>query len=232
MTRSSFWLKRRNRWLVLGGSLALLTAGGVLAAVLLFSQPPPIDTRPTYPDLPADNPDFAAVTAMISYGLMTPAADGSFQPTQALTRAELARLLATVLQLGQNRPLRPTFSDVLANHTDYAAVEATKVYFGYPASPAETAASPEPAASLDFGPEQPVLRQQATAVLVRALALQTGGQPDRTVLADHLQLAADDPLRSAAAEPFTRLDAARLFSRLIASRLPSPAPTFAIRGIR
>lgn len=216
--KPSFWQKRRNRWLVIGGGSIAVIIIAVLVTIFVFIQNKPPDTRPTYPDVAVDNPDYDAVVSMIGYGLMETQANGLFKSGQALTRAEFAALVSEVFRLGSNLPIKPSYTDVLPNHPQYAAVEATRDLFGYR----------ENQDNQVFDPDKPVLHGTAVAALTRALAL----EPNKSTLADAIRLPADDPILTSDGEPLTRIDAARLFQSLIISRLPSPAPTFQAIGIR
>jgi hypothetical protein len=229
-------MKPRTRWLLIGGiGLTALAIIGLI--VMLVSRPGP--TGPTTSTTAGTatgttagttvrSLDQESATAMVGYGLMPTEADGSIQPDQAVSRAEFARLLTEVLQIGGNVPNQPSFADVLPNHPQYAAIEAVKNLFGYqkPVSPTGTGGQTSQAGQ-KFLPDQPVTCSEAINAIASVLKL----TPAASALADAIKLPADDPLRQAGNQELTRKDAARLFYLLINSRLPTPAPSFAIQGV-
>ncbi len=78
-------------------------------------------TGASFSDVPSDAWYAPAVGAMAGLGILPGYGDGSFRPTQAVTRAESAAALAQLIPSGgQTRTLR----DVPSSHPNYAAISA------------------------------------------------------------------------------------------------------------
>jgi hypothetical protein len=224
-------LGKKNRWFLIGGG-GLVIILIVILVVFLFSSP-----DQTKPGETTANLEQNATNAMAGYGLMPTVADGSVQKDRIVSRSEFASLVSNVLQIDGNVTNQPSYSDVLPNHPQYSAIERVKYLFGYqkPAEPDGSAGLETTISSADsnqglpkFNPDEPMKRSEAVAILSDALELGSAAN----TLADSIKLPADDPIRTAADQNLLAKDASRLFYLLIASRLPTPAPTFAVDGVR
>jgi len=214
-------------------SRRLLIGGGGLTMILIITLIAILSKHPgqTTPGETTADLEQNAVAAMVGYGLMPTLADGSVQEDHLVSRSEFAHLLNKVLQVDQNVTNQQSYADVLPSHPDYLAIESVKYLFGYqkpdPASENNTAAQSQNQDLPEFNPDAPLKCSEAVAILSTALNL----DPAAGVLADAIKLPADDPIRAAGDQYLLNKDAARLFYLLIISRLPGPAPTFAIDGI-
>jgi hypothetical protein len=87
--------------------------------------------------------------------------DGTFRPDQAVTRGQLAKMVADGLEIPLADPATPSFSDVAPNFTFYQPIEgdaAAGVIFGYPDG--------------TFRPAADITRQQTASILGQWLAQQ------------------------------------------------------------
>ena len=85
--------------------------------------------------------------------------DGSFRPTQAVTRGQFAKMVVDGLGLATATPASPTYPDVQPDHTFYPWIEggaAAGVISGYPDG--------------TFRPANPMTRQQCNSLLGRYLS--------------------------------------------------------------
>ncbi len=99
------------------------------------------------------------VTADQVWTVATGYDDGSFRPHQSVTRAQLAKMAVNGFGLDVTVPPTPSFDDVPASHPLYAYVEgafAAGIVGGY--------------GNGEFGPDDPITRQQANSILARFLS--------------------------------------------------------------
>lgn len=83
------------------------------------------NTGTSFSDVPSTAWYAPAVSAMAGLGVLEGYSDGSFRPTQAITRAESAAALAQLIPTGQSAK---TFRDVPAGHPSYDAISAVGGY--------------------------------------------------------------------------------------------------------
>ncbi|MGQ0849313.1 MAG: DUF3048 domain-containing protein [Actinomycetota bacterium] len=125
-------------------------------------------TAPTaFPDIPAEAYFTGYVATLHDRGIIAGYPDGTYRPAQAVTRAEMAALLARALQL---KPAAPgaTFSDVAVGDWYAPSVEAIRAEGITVGCAADR-----------FCPQHPVLRQQMALFLVRAFHLTPIAPPPR-----------------------------------------------------
>lgn len=129
-----------------------------------WGQGSPLRDEPAgrgFTDLTANDVTWRYMAFLRGLGVVNGFPDGSFQPQGPATRAQAAKMVATLLQLPAATPQRPTFTDVRADHWAYKYIEAAKeagIWRGYPDG--------------SFAPEKPLSRAEAAAILLR-LAGQT-----------------------------------------------------------
>ena len=151
-------------------------AAGLLAAVLLACPARAME----FPDVPADSDYADAVETASGLGIMVGDDQGNFNPEQIVSRAEMAALVCRMLGVTENLPRSEVFTDVPADHwaNPYVAKAAELgIVSGY--------------GDGTFGPDDPVLYEQAVAIAVRAFgdeitAKTYGGYPN-----GYLQVARD-----------------------------------------
>lgn len=93
-----------------------------------------VQAAPRYNDVPMDHPAFLAIEYLSDQGVVSGYGDGSFKPDAPMTRAQVAKTLATALHWGLIKPEEGRFSDVLTGTWMYPYVEtaaARKVMEGY-----------------------------------------------------------------------------------------------------
>jgi hypothetical protein len=141
---------------MIGGSFAL-----ALALLLVFSA---AASAQSFSDVKGDEWFAEAVEALAAEGIVSGRDDGSFGPSDPVTRAQLAALLARTLDL-QESPYTP-FLDVTA--LDWFAGAVGALYQAGIVSGTD---------ALTFSPNLPVSRQQAATLIMRALSYSLAGQP-------------------------------------------------------
>ena len=139
--------------------LALDAAGNRTESAVLVEGGRPLA------DVAESDPDFAVLDYMINRGLLTPDSARRLNPDALVTRAQLARMLATAFGWQPRAANTPAFRDVGADHWARAFIEtaATRnVMEGY--------------SDGNFYPDDPVSREQALKALVLSAVwdLQTG----------------------------------------------------------
>lgn len=129
-----------------------LTAG-LTALVLAVSLIPARAAGMGYPDVPADEWYAQAVQDCQTYGLMDGTPEGTFQPSQLLTRAVVAEALYRLAGRPDSQGPQP-FTDVPPNHINADAIRwayQTCVVNGYPDG--------------TFHPEDPIRREEIAVLL-------------------------------------------------------------------
>jgi hypothetical protein len=99
---------------------------------------------------------FYAILALAQQKVVNGYPDGTFRQERLITRAEFAKMIAIAYNLPIAHPASQTFPDVPPSHWAYdviAAAAQAKLVQGYPNG--------------NFGPEDPVSKEQVIAVLVR-----------------------------------------------------------------
>ncbi|NLO27408.1 MAG: L,D-transpeptidase family protein [Actinobacteria bacterium] len=142
---------------VIAGGLLL---GAVWAAPTDAAQPPEPTVAapsPAFTDMAGDEWFAEAVGALAAEGVIRGRDDGSFGPSDPITRAQMAALLARILGL-RGGPTSTPFLDVACDSWYHESVAAL---YG-----AGLASGTTPTT---FSPEVPVTRQQAASLMIRAL---------------------------------------------------------------
>lgn len=128
-------------------------AAGLTALVLAVSLIPARAAGTGYPDVPADEWYAQAVQDCQTYGLMDGTPEGTFQPSQLLTRAVVAEALYRLAGRPDSQGPQP-FTDVPPNHINADAIRwayQTCVVNGYPDG--------------TFHPEDPIRREEIAVLL-------------------------------------------------------------------
>jgi peptidoglycan hydrolase-like protein with peptidoglycan-binding domain len=145
---------------LMGGSFVL-----ALVLVLVLSA---VASAQSFTDVTGDEWFAEAVEALAADGIVSGRADGSFGPSEPVTRAQLAALLARTLHLQDSADV--PFADVTTQDWFAGAVGAlyqTGIVSG--------------TASDTFSPNLPVSRQQAATFVIRALSYFLQNQPEAGV---------------------------------------------------
>jgi 2',3'-cyclic-nucleotide 2'-phosphodiesterase/3'-nucleotidase/5'-nucleotidase len=112
----------------------------------------------------AGRADAAAIEAVVGRGLLTPQQPGAFNPTGLITRADFAAAAQKLFSLPP--PANPVwFADVSPTASNYAAIEAVGPYV----MQARGMLCPTCLLSSSFGPDNPLPRVQAIALLTQIL---------------------------------------------------------------
>ncbi|MEO1637237.1 MAG: DUF3747 domain-containing protein, partial [Cyanobacteria bacterium J06631_9] len=145
--------------------LVSIAVEGLKVDGLNVSVPDSVSANP-YPDVPASRWSAAKIKFAQNARLISGYPDGTFKPTQPVTRAELIAVMSKAAQYKQGGPtLTPnqtarTFSDT-ADHWSAGLVTALSGYCGIATPLNETGSS--------FYPDQSALRNYAAAAMVRLL---------------------------------------------------------------
>ncbi len=110
-----------------------------------------------FPDVPASHWGHAAIASVSEAGIMTGYPDGSFRPEKSVTRAEMATILARIIE--ENYESGPSFSDVGKTHwarEEIIALAQSGVLEGYPDG--------------SFRPENKINRGETAVILERIKA--------------------------------------------------------------
>lgn len=148
---------------------AAVTASAVMAAMVAA----PASAAVNFNDI---NDSFAkdAILKLAELGILNGKAEGTFDPTGNVTRAEFAKIL--VLSLGlktDDAPAAATFTDVAADHWSYKFVEA-----------AAKAKLINGLGDGKFGPSDQLTREQMATLFVRALGTDVAGKAANLTFAD------------------------------------------------
>ena len=134
-----------------------LTRGQVAKIMALLTGVPGTTEPPQFKDLQADKWSTVFVTAAKKEGLVGGYSDGSYKPEQAITRAELAKLVVMAAKINMSKNTPNKFKDLPAKHwaIDYlqAAIDA-RLLSGYP--------------DHTLRPDAKVNRAEATALIANA----------------------------------------------------------------
>lgn len=131
-----------------------------LVSLALLSALAAVPASAAYSDVPAGSSLAAEVEKAVDYGLMNGYSADTFGYSDPMTRAQFAVVLVRMMGWETVSPQTPTFSDVPAGHTWYAAVE--------------TAAAHDVVdAGGTFRPSDPITRGEMAEMLVRALGLKS-----------------------------------------------------------
>ncbi len=141
----------------------------VLACTMVFGLVATASTG--YPDVADDATYAEAVKTLSALKILQGDENGNFNPDATITRAEMAKILCTMVKSGELAPTATKFADVAADHWagGYIAYAQQLGYIdGYDAT--------------TFGPEDPVTYEQVVKLIMAALnytyvAEQNGGYP-------------------------------------------------------
>ena len=145
-----------------------LLAGVLVGAVLIC----PATAASPFPDVDEYAPYAEAAEYVKEQGIMVGDDHGNFNPSQTVTRAEVATIVCRMLGQTENLSVSNTFTDVPVSHwaNKYIAkAEELEIVGGY--------------GNGKFGPSDMVTYEQAVTMVVRALggaelAADAGGYPD------------------------------------------------------
>lgn len=129
------------------------------ASLLIFSVSPNLSqAAAAFPDVPTNHWAHAAITELADQNVIKGNSDGTYRPSNFVTRAQSAMLIVRTLGIStENRP-DPKFKDVSPNTTGYAAIAAL-VDLGVFSK------------AQKFNPHQPATRAQVAKILVKAYEL-------------------------------------------------------------
>lgn len=125
------------------------------------STTPPGPATPTFPDVPTTHVFYDEIEALVTAGVATGRADGTYDPAGTLNRQELAAFVFRLNDDAFTPPATPTFTNVPTGSPFFAAVEylaGRGIVTGY--------------GDGRFGPTDPITRQAMAAILVRTIAAQ------------------------------------------------------------
>jgi hypothetical protein len=79
--------------------------------------------QPTFSDVPAAHPFYAAIEAAAHAGIISGYSDGTFRPGAGVTRGQLAKIVVNAAGWPLQTPARATFTDVLPGSPFFSAIE-------------------------------------------------------------------------------------------------------------
>jgi hypothetical protein len=171
-------------------------------------------------DVPASNPDYAAISASVKYGVIRCSSDGAFRPSDKVLRAEFASMITRAIGLEEVAPVYSAYYDLTPDNPYYGFVE--------PASPYLTGY--EDKNGKYYKPNDAVIRSDAAAAIIKAGGIDLkSADPMATCLKNgwlRLVNGASDPSGT-----ITRADAALLLKGFVESRMPKPTGTSGISSI-
>lgn len=174
----------------------MLTVPAVLLVSALLLGGPVIDSAQAHPstftDVPETNPAHVAIEALAARQIMSGDPSGDFLPNVFVTRGEAAKTLVKWRGNEIASVISP-FSDVDTTYQPYVdAALANGWISGYPNG--------------TFRPDQPLTREQMSAVVIRALGLESQAEAlTDAQIADTLAPFADDTLISDRARAYMAL---------------------------
>lgn len=140
---------------------------GIILALGVLGVPTAAAQVPAFTDISGGEWFAEAVTALAAQGIVLGRDDGSFGPSDPVTRAQMAAFLARVLRLPDSA--YAPFADVAPQSWYFGAVGALyRAGLTSGTSPTE------------FSPEVPVTRQQAAALIVNSLEFALANEPQPT----------------------------------------------------
>ena len=92
--------------------------------VLAFGFPLVSSDKQRFSDVAANDPTASYIETAYAHGLVSGYADGSFRPTNSVTRGQLAKMVVVAAGISPVTPAGPTFRDVKAGSPFYGYVEA------------------------------------------------------------------------------------------------------------
>jgi len=101
------------------------TTRGQFAKIAIkgFGLPLINPTNPTYSDVPTTYTFYAYIETARNRGLISGYADGTFRPSQNITRAQVAKIVAAARRYQLLNPATPSFSDVPTDNFFYREIE-------------------------------------------------------------------------------------------------------------
>ena len=131
-----YWAAGYIRWLYCRGAITgysdgtfrpegTLTRGQTTKIVLLSAGITPVipPGAPHFRDVPPTNVFYPFIETAYARGVLTGYSDGTFQPSAAITRAQIAKIVIGVSGLPLAQPATATFADVPPGSTFYAFIE-------------------------------------------------------------------------------------------------------------
>ncbi|KAF1086044.1 Endoglucanase precursor [Sporotomaculum syntrophicum] len=112
----------------------------------------------TFVDVPNSHWAYDVITDLCRQEIISGYPDGTFKPANNITRAEFAKIIVEAMELAEEKPVDPSFTDVSSNAWYYGYVEA-----------AAKAGLVKGYNSGQFMPNAQITREQIAAILVRAL---------------------------------------------------------------
>lgn len=85
-------------------------------------------THPTFSDVPANYWAYGYIETAYAHQVISGYSDGTFKPTQAVTRAQMARMVVKAAGFGAETPGTPSFVDVPTSYWAYGFIEAAKLH--------------------------------------------------------------------------------------------------------
>ncbi|GGG12402.1 hypothetical protein GCM10007425_03420 [Lysinibacillus alkalisoli] len=134
---------------------ATLTTGAIVAVA-------PTADAAKFTDVKDNSPAGKAINALVERGVIKGYVDGTFRPAAAITRGQMAKMLAHLLELETTDVVDYEYADIPQSHQYYGAISALTelgVFSGY--------------ADNTFRPNEPIKREQMAKILVAAYELET-----------------------------------------------------------
>ncbi|MDD3346276.1 S-layer homology domain-containing protein [Oscillibacter sp.] len=141
--------------------LALLTALALTAALAL----PAAAVGADYTDIPQESTLRGEIEKAVGYGLMNGYDAARFGYADSMTRAQFTAVLVRMMGWYTETPAAPTYADVPAAHTWYAALETAAAHGVSDFTWTD--------AGKHFRPDAPITRGEMAKLLVQALGLET-----------------------------------------------------------
>ncbi|WP_042470271.1 S-layer homology domain-containing protein [Bacillus ndiopicus] len=96
----------------------VLASSGILVAI------PPVANAYVFKDLNPNADYYKPVLDLVNRGVVSGYSDGTFRPSEAITRGEAAKIIALAMGLNVTRPKNPGYTDVSQSHPYYSYIAA------------------------------------------------------------------------------------------------------------
>lgn len=147
---------------------------GLIICLLLFglwSQASASET--TYKDVPKTHWAYEAIESLAKAGILKGFPDGTFKPSQKVTREQFAVVLVLTLKLPTDDKAAQTFSDVDSNHRSFLYIDAAKTFIPTPYNPE---------GHFNFDGAKAITREEVAESIVVALDLKQNGNANSKYL--------------------------------------------------
>ena len=114
---------KKNKKVLNASTAAMLAVSTVAVGVPAMAQEV---NRKTFTDVKESHPFADAIYSLAERGVVQGFPDGTYKPSESVTRGQAAKMLAAVLKLDTKNVVDPNFNDISKTHPYYGAIAALK----------------------------------------------------------------------------------------------------------